>query len=259
MPVMEKLSVVIITFNEEKNIARCLDSVKKVADEIIVLDSGSADKTVSIAKEKGAAVQVLPFAGFTEQKNKALEFTTYNYILSLDADEALDSKLEASILQAKENFTFSAYSMNRCTNYCGKFIRHGNWYPDRKLRLFDKRTARWAGNLIHEKVELLSPGSSTIQQLKGDLLHYSYYSVDEHFSRIEQYSSLSAQDYFKKGKWAGWFHLLVNPAWTFFSGYILRLGFLDGRAGFVIARITAIETYKKYNKLRILRKEVESA
>ena len=134
MPVMEKLSVVIITFNEEKNIARCLDSVKKVADEIIVLDSGSADKTVAIAKGKGAVVQVQPFREFTEQKNKAIEFASYHYVLSLDADEALDSKLEASILQAKENFTYIAYSLNRCTNYCGKFIRHGNWYPDTSCR-----------------------------------------------------------------------------------------------------------------------------
>ena len=245
---MEKLSVVIITFNEEKNIGRCIDSVKNVADEIIVLDSFSADKTCIIAKEKGATVYQHAFSGYSEQKNKALEFAKNNYVLSLDADEALDGRLEASVLQAKGKFTSSGYTMNRCTNYCGKFIRHGSWYPDKKLRLFDKRVAKWTGHLVHEEVELTTAGTLTIH-LKGDILHYSFYTIEEHLSRIEQYSTLSAQAYFTKGKRTSWFKKLFNPAWNFITGYILRLGFLDGRAGYRIARISALSTFLKYKKL----------
>ena len=251
---MEKLSVVIITFNEEKNIGRCIDSVKKVADEIIVLDSFSADKTVSIAKENGATVYQHSFSGYTEQKNKALEFANNNYVLSLDADEALDGSLEASVLQVKEKFTCSGYTMNRCTNYCGKFIRHGSWYPDKKLRLFDKRVAKWAGHLVHEEVELTTAGTQTMH-LKGDILHYSFYNMEEHLSRIEQYSTLSAQAYFAKGKRTSWVKKLFNPAWNFITGYILRLGFLDGRAGYRIANISAKATYLKYKKLGDIWKE----
>ena len=250
---MEKLSVVIITFNEERNIGRCLDSVKNVADEIIILDSFSTDRTVAIAKEKGAIVHEQPFQGYAKQKNRALEYALYNYILSLDADEALDAKLEASILQAKEKFTCDGYTMNRCTNYCGKFIRHGSWYPDRKLRLFDKRTAKWVGQFVHEKIEFLN--RNKICHLAGDILHYSYYNVEEHIARTEKYALLSAQEYYQKGKRSGRLKLFINPVLTFTSGYILRLGFLDGRAGLLIARISARSTYLKYKKLSEFYKE----
>ena len=127
---MEKLSVVIISFNEENNIGRCIDSVKGIADEILILDSYSTDQTVRIATEKGAIVKQQPFNGFIEKKNDALALASSNYVLSLDADEALDQILRESILKAKETFSASAYRMNRCTNYCGQFIRHGSWYPD---------------------------------------------------------------------------------------------------------------------------------
>ena len=140
---MEFLSVIIIAYNEEQNIGRCIDSVKEVADEIVVLDSFSTDKTVQIAEAKGAVVYRQKFAGYIAQKNKALEFAAHKYVLCLDADEALDVTLMQSILEAKRGFVYEAYKMNRCTNCCGKFIRHGSWYPGKKIRLFDKRIARW--------------------------------------------------------------------------------------------------------------------
>src|SRR5262245_55788275 len=142
---MQPLSVVIITYNEEHNIARCIDSVKTVANEVIVLDSFSTDQTVAIARLHGAIVYQEKFRGYIGQKNLAMQFASHNYILSLDADEALDDKLAASILKAKKSFSSRAYRMNRCTNFCGRFIRHGLWYPDRKIRLFDRRIAKWGG------------------------------------------------------------------------------------------------------------------
>ena len=196
------------------------------------------------------------FLGYKEQKNKALEFADYNYVLFLDADEALDNNLELSIQQAKVEFKYSGYTMNRCTNYCGKFIRHGSWYPDKKLRLFDKRLAGWVGDLVHERVDFISPGNQSFH-LKGDLLHYSYYNIEEHITRSKRYSNLSALEYFRKGRRTGWIKKLVNPAWTFISGYILKLGFLDGKEGFQIAKISANATYLKYKKLGEMWKENE--
>ncbi|HEX4850049.1 MAG TPA: glycosyltransferase family 2 protein, partial [Puia sp.] len=175
---MEKLSVVIITFNEEHTIGRCIESAKEIADEIVVLDSFSKDKTVEIANSKGAKVSQQKFAGYIEQKNDALALASFPFVLSLDADEAVDEVLRQSILQVKPTFSSPAYSMNRCTNYCGQFIRHGSWYPDRKLRLFDKRIAKWGGINPHDKIELEKHVSVT--HLQGDILHFSYRSVDEH-------------------------------------------------------------------------------
>src|SRR5947199_312140 len=148
---MQVLSVVIITYNEEMNIGRCVESVLQIADEIVVLDSNSTDNTVAIATKKGATVYTQPFLGYIEQKNKALSLAKHNFVLSLDADEAIDRQLESSILDVKKNNTVkNGFTMNRCTNYCGKFIRHGLWYPDKKLRLFDKNFVRWGGDNPHD-------------------------------------------------------------------------------------------------------------
>ncbi|MGZ5134101.1 MAG: glycosyltransferase family 2 protein, partial [Flavitalea sp.] len=148
---MPGLSVVIITFNEENNIGRCIDSVKEVADEVIVLDSYSTDKTLEIATSKGAKIHQQKFAGYGEQKNDALKLATHDLVLTLDADEALDSILTREILHEKKSPIYDGYSMNRCTNYCGKFIRHGSWYPDIKIRLFNKKMGKWSNARIHEK------------------------------------------------------------------------------------------------------------
>ena len=248
-----RLSVVIITFNEEKNIGRCIDSVKNVADEIIVVDSCSTDATTEIAESKGAVVKLQPFLGYVEQKNMALDVATYDYVLSLDADEALDATLQTSILEAKTNFNFKGYSMNRCTNYCGKFIRHGAWYPDRKLRLIDKRFAYWGGDNPHDKLIMKDEGA--VKHLKGDILHYSYNSIEEHILQNNKFSTISAETYFKRGKKTNTFKMIVHPLWAFILGYFLRGGFLDGFYGFVVALHVAHLSFLKHAKLYLKQKK----
>ncbi|MBI2731653.1 MAG: glycosyltransferase family 2 protein [Sphingobacteriales bacterium] len=252
---MTPLSVVIITYNEEKNIGRCISSVKNIADEIIVLDSFSADNTVSIAKEMGATIYQQPFAGYIEQKNKALGFARHQYVLSLDADEAIDAELEKSILVLKKNISFKGYTVNRCTYYCGKFIRHGSWYPDKKLRLFDNHIARYGGVNPHDFVVFDSP-PQPVAHLKGEILHYSYNSLDEHIIQNNRFSTIAAEAYFKKGKRSGWFKIIINPAWAFVNDFFFRRGFLNGFYGFIIAKNIAHMTFMKYYKLYALQKNI---
>ncbi len=244
---MHSLSVVIITFNEEQNIRRCIESVEKVADEIIVLDSYSTDKTVEIARTLGAIVHSEKLKGYIGQKNYAMQLASHNYILSLDGDEALDEKLIASILEAKKTFTSRAYSINRCTSYCGHFIRHGLWYPDKKIRLFDRRIAQWGGLNTHDTI-ILQTGFKA-QPLAGDILHYSYHSPDDLIWQNNRLSSIAAASLYAAGHRSNWFKMLLRPAWAFINGYILRLGFLDGTDGFTIAINTSHQVFSKYSKL----------
>ena len=250
---MKPLSAVIITYNEEDNIGRCIDSLWRVADEIIVLDSFSTDKTIAIAKHKGAIVKQDRFSGYKEQKNKALQLATYDYVLSLDADESLSPELIYSILEAKKNFKHEAYFMNRYNNYCGRFINHGLWYPNQKVRLFDKRIARWGGMNPHDKIELT--GNVTPKFLAGNILHYAYSSIQEHIERTDELTSIAARSIFESGKRKHWPRIILSPVWSFLHGYFLRLGFLDGYYGFVIATKTARQSFLKYQKLFRLQKE----
>ncbi len=249
---MEKLSVVIICFNEEKNIGRCIESVIDVADEILILDSYSTDQTVAIAESKGAVVKQEVFKGFIEKKNKAVELASHDYVLSLDADEALNPVLADSILRIKENFTNRAYRMNRCSNYCGQFIRHGSWYPDAKIRLFDRRIAHWGGTNPHDKVVLQD--NVTVEHLKGDILHYSYHTISEHVIQNNKLSNLAAESLFANGKKTNLLNIFVRPWWAFFVSFIIRAGFLDGLFGFVIAIQIAHMTFLKHLKLYLLYK-----
>lgn len=247
------LSVIIISYNEEKNIGRCIDSVKKIADEIILLDSYSTDRTVAIAKSKGVTVRQSVFNGHIEQKNRALELSSHNLVLSLDADEALSRRLAESILAVKKKSSIHAYRMNRCTSYCGKFIRHGLWYPDRKVRLFDKRAGKWGGVNPHDKVVLEK--DVPVVHLKGDILHYSYNTIAEHLLQNNYFSSVSAQALYEKGKRFYWWKILLNPLWSFINGYLLRAGFLDGMYGFIIAINSSHYTFLKYIKLYQLERQ----
>lgn len=253
---MEKISAVIITFNEEKKLSRCLASVSPVADEIIVLDSYSSDNTAAIAKNAGAIVYHQIFSGYKEQKNLALSFTSDNYVLSLDADEALSVELINSILTEKEQFRYKAYRMNRANFYCGKYIKHGLWYPDRKIRLFDKRIAKWGGINPHDKIELKE--TTEVCQLEGDLLHYSYDSAEEHKRRDEEISNVAAISLFQAGVRKHWFKLILSPVWRFLKGYVFKRGFLDGYYGYRIATQTARQSYLKYKKLAQLWKSDET-
>lgn len=247
---MEALSVVIITYNEEKNIGRCINSVKGIADEIIVLDSFSTDNTVAIAEALGAVVTSGTFYGYISQKNKAIQLATHDYILSLDADEAVSDELATSILAAKKNIKYSAYSMNRCNWYRGKFIYHGLWYPDRKLRLFDRRVGYCGGFNPHDRIELRQPVA--VKHLQGDLLHFTYQTETEYWERNEEVSQTAAQSMYENGKGRSWYKIIINPAWAFINGFFLRMGFLDGSRGWVIAVNTTRQCYRKYELLHQL-------
>lgn len=247
---MVKLSVVIITLNEEKNLPRCLDSVQDIADEIVVADSFSTDRTKEIVKSYGGKIFQKAFDGYVNQKNFANSKATYNYILSLDADEVLSDELRVSVKKVKSNFEADGYTLNRLTNYAGKWVRHSGWYPDRKLRLFDRRKGKWDGLIIHEEFKL-EPGSRQ-QHLKGDLLHYSFNSVEEHKKQSEKFTTLGAEADFLKGKTAPFYKIWFGPVVKFFQSYFFRLGFLDGRTGFTICWLSAAATHTKYAKLRQL-------
>jgi glycosyltransferase involved in cell wall biosynthesis len=251
---MLKLSGVIITYNEERNIEQCLQSLVNVVDEIVVVDSYSTDNTKLICERFNVKFIEQKFLGYIEQKNFALAQTTYNHIVSLDGDEALSKKLQESIINLKSNWEFDGYFSNRFNNFCGQWIKHSDWYPNRKLRVFDKRKARWTGHTIHEKVSLNSNDSKT-GKLNGDILHYTYQTYSEFNLKTEHFSTLSAQSYYDKGKKAPIWKIILNPTWAFFKSYVLRLGFLDGFNGFVICVQTANITFLKYSKLRELDKK----
>lgn len=248
-----KLSVVIIAFNEEKNIERCLISVQKVADEIVVLDSGSTDATQAICEKYGVKFFTHKFDGHIEQKNRAITYTSYPHILSLDSDEALNEELIVSILSVKQNFEKDGYYMNRLTNYCGHWVKHCGWYPDTKLRLWDSRKGHWTGVNPHDKYELFE-GDRNTGFLKGDILHYSYYTLQDHYKQVEYFTNIASKAYYQNGKIAPAYKLVINPVAKFIDHYILRLGFLDGKAGFLISKISAYATYLKYKKIRTLYK-----
>jgi len=245
------LSAVIITFNEERNIDRCLKSIEGITDEIIVLDSFSTDLTEEICRKYQDVkfVQHI-FDGHIQQKNRALDLASNDFVLSLDADEEVSPELRASILKIKQGPEADGYLINRLNNYCGKWIRHGSWYPDRNLRLFDRRKTRWAGINPHDKAEI-QPDCRT-SRIKGDLFHYSYATVGEHSRKLDYFSTLAADAYLKAGKRAPFAKLIFNPAFAFFRDYFLRLGFLDGYYGWLIARFSLYYTFLKYSKLRFL-------
>jgi glycosyltransferase involved in cell wall biosynthesis len=246
---MFQLSVVIITHNEERNIGRCIDSVKTVADDIVVIDSFSNDKTEEICKEKGVRFVQHKFPGHVEQKNWAITQAKYPYILSVDADEALSEQLQKSILETKNNWILNGYYINRMTNYCGQWIHHCGWYPDRKLRLWDSRKGRWGGINPHDKYEMYE-GDKTTGHLKGDILHYSYYNIDDHYKQVNYFTDLLAKNQSMIGKSAPLLKLYLSPVVKFIGDYIIRLGFLDGAKGFTICRISAYATFLKYKKIR---------
>jgi len=249
-----KISAVIITFNEEINISRCLDSLNEVADEIVVVDSLSTDKTEEICNDKGADFIRHPFEGHVEQKNYAMSRVNHDYILSLDADEALSEELKKSILSAKSNWGYEGYSFNRLANYCGKWIRHCGWYPDKKIRLWDRRKGSWGGVNPHDKV--IMQENSSVKHLSGDLLHYSYYTIRENISQINNFSDIAAGASYEMGEKANVvLDIFLNPIFTFLKKYILQLGLLDGYYGFVISINSAYFRFLKYAKLREMNKK----
>ena len=245
---MTPISVVIITFNEEQNIGRCLQSVQDIAKEILVVDSFSTDRTEAICKEFGVRFIQHPFEGHIQQKNYAITQATYPHILSLDADEALSDQLRDSIREALRDWKYDGYYFNRLTSYCGKWIRHSGWYPDRKLRLWDSRKGRWTGMNPHDRYEL--DKGCTQGYLRGDLLHYTFHTISQHLDTVNKFSEAGARALYEKGKKSNTLKILVKGMAKFIRNYFIKLGFLDGYYGFLICRISAFATMIRYAKLK---------
>ena len=249
---MIKISAVIITFNEERYIEECLKSLINVADEIIVVDSFSTDNTKSICEKYNVVFIEQKFLGYIEQKNFALKKAKYNYIVSLDGDESLSKILQDSINKLKFEWKNDGYYCNRFNNFCGQWIKHSDWYPNKKIRVFDRRMATWKGINPHDEIILSS--NKKIGKLKGDILHLTYQTYSEFNLKVEHFSSISAESYFKIGKKSNLFKIIWNPSWAFFKAYILRLGFLDGLNGLIICYQTWNLTFLKYTKLLEIQK-----
>lgn len=247
---MPKISAVIITMNEEKLIEQCLQSLDDIADEVIVVDSFSTDSTEQICKRYNVKFVQREFRGFMDQKNYAVSLASHPYILSLDADEALSEELQKSLLEVKNNIRFEGYKVNRLSNYCGQWIRHSAWYPDPQLRLFRADRGNWGLINVHET--FIMNHDSRISRLKGDLLHWPCTSKQDLTDKIERYSDIAAREFFESGKKASLITPYFHGIWRFIQTYFFRLGFLDGRNGYVICRTGAYSSYLKYYKLRNL-------
>lgn len=247
-----KISAVIITYNEEKHIGRCLESLSGLTDEIIVVDSFSSDKTPEICQNYQVKFVQKAYEGQIEQKNFALSLTNFSVILALDGDEALDGELRQSIIEEKIlGFPEDGYFLNRMSLYCNQWIKHGNWFPDYKLRLWHKNRAVWSGVNPHDRVTLTTRKKPA--QLRGKLLHYTFDSVREHQQQTMRYAEISAQSYQKSNvKWAT-VRMIVSPVFYFVKSYIFKVGFLDGTNGWRIARLEMWGKFLKYRRLSQLR------
>ncbi len=248
-PVGRGLSVIIITRNEAANIRACLESVAW-ADEIIVVDSGSSDGTVEICRELGAQVFVHDWPGFGMQKNRALSCATNEWVFSIDADERVTPELRAAIgaVLARPDDDHIAYEISRLSSYCGRFMRHSGWYPDRIVRLFRRDAARFSDDLVHER--LLVAGKTGL--LDGELLHYAFDDLEEVLHKVNRYSSAGAAMMQLRGRQVSLSGAVLRGLWSFIRTYFLRGGFLDGREGFMLAVSNAEGTYYRYLKLLLL-------
>jgi len=247
---MSKISAIIITYNEEMFIEKCLSSIVDIADEIIVVDSFSTDATEKICKKYNVRFVQHKFEGYKNQKNYALSLASYKNILAVDADETLSDELRKSILAVKENWKYGGYLINRRNLYCGKWIRHSEWYPNRQLRLFYSDKGQFGKFNIHEKF-ILSNGQP-IGKLKGDLIHWSCTTPQDHIAKMHKYALLGAEEYYKAGIKANSLTPFIHFLWGFLRAYIFKGGFLDGNYGLQICLIYAKSTFDKYNRLRYL-------
>lgn len=242
------LTVVVITKNEESNITRCLTSVLGWVGEVVVYDSGSVDQTVQVASKLGAHVVSGEWLGFGPTKKKATLLANNDWILSLDADEEVSLGLKNEILQRFSSLdSESAYALPRKSYFLKKWILHGGWYPDRQVRLFNQKHSMWNQDLIHEKVQ-----AKSLQNFKNCLNHYVFKNLSHQVVTNDRYSTLQAQKMFNDGKKMNWFHFLTKPTVKFIECYFLKLGFLDGYAGYVIARSAAYSVFLKWAKLKEL-------
>ncbi len=241
---MPLVSATVITQNEANNIARTIRSLS-CADEIIVVDAHSTDRTQTIARDLGARVIEHDWPGFSAQKNFAAAQAAYDWILSLDADEELDSDAQAALTRWKAATpSASGYRLARRAYYLGRWILHSGWYPDYKVRLYDRRRGKWEGEFVHESVVV----SGMVSTLEGEILHYTCNTLSEHKERIDFYTDLAAQEMLACGERVGWLRRVLAPLWTFFATYFLHLGVLDGPQGFLIAWMAARYVRRKFCK-----------
>lgn len=245
---MTGISAVIITKNEEANIQACLQSLDQVAEEIIIFDSFSSDRTKEIClKTQGVRFFEHPFDSFSQQKNRANKMAQNPFILSLDADEHLSESLRLEVLKIKANPRHDAYQFSRLNHLDKKAIRHGLWYPDWKIRLFKKGKAKWVGQGVHEWLQLEQDAS--MLRLQKDILHYPFANLQQFNSKIDAYSSLWASERYSVGKKSNILSPYLHAVWTAFRGLFLKLAFLDGLLGLQILTICTKESYLKYKKL----------
>lgn len=245
---MKKISAVIITYNEEKNIQKCIEALQYVVDEIVVIDSFSTDNTAAICNHFQVEFIENAFEDYATQKNFGNTQAEHEYILSVDADEVLSPKLQKSIADWKRSGKGDVMEVDRITNFCGKWIKHSGWYPDKKIRLFDKTKARWAGEKVHEFLKVDADAKKG--KLQGRLLHYSFHTIEQHVQTVNKFSTLKAEIKYEKGEKATFFKLMLSPMAKFFKIYFLKFGFMDGWSGFVIAKNSAFGDYLKYAKLK---------
>ena len=244
---MPPISAVLITRNAASQLEACLDAVS-FCDEILVVDSGSTDETVAIAQRRGARVIATHWRGFGPQKQFAVEQAGNDWVLCIDADERVSEPLRDAIRAALAAPAFTAYAFPRCNRFLGRYLRHGEGYPDWSLRLFDRRHARWSDDAVHEKV--IADGAAG--RLHGDLVHDSAETLEHYLEKQNRYTTLAAQAAHARGKQAGAAQLLLSPTLRFFKFYVLRLGFLDGVPGLIHILIGCGSSFLKYAKLRAM-------
>ncbi len=242
------ISATIIALNEERNIARAIESLR-CCEEILVVDSGSTDRTCEIAQLHGARVVEAAWLGYAGQKNHAASLASHDWILSIDADEALSEALEGEIWKLKKQGPqHDAYEFARLAQYLGRWILHSGWYPDRKVRLYDRRKARWEGEFVHESLKV----DGSVGRLEGNLLHFTCESLTEHVKTMNSYTTLAAQELVARRKPITWSRLLFDPPITFLRSFVFKGGFRDGLEGFIIAYMAATYNFLKYAKARMM-------
>lgn len=250
------ISACIIAKNEADRIERCLASVAW-CDEVLVLDSGSTDGTQDLCRAAGARVIETDWPGWVKQKQRAAEAATHDWIFSLDADECVDDELRAALLETRDDRLPDddaphAFEVTRKVWFLGQWIRHGGWYPEWRARLFDRRHAHWAGVDPHDRLEVEGRRG---RLKRGNLEHYTYRSMEDYLTKTNQFSTVAAQEKFKRGRRCSWWDLVMRPPFRFVRMYVWRRGFLDGRAGFVLATLAAYSVFLKYAKLWTLHRK----
>ena len=249
---MTRISACIISYNEENKIENCLRSLDGVVDEIVVVDSLSTDRTVEIASAFTDRIFHQPFLGHVAQKNLSVSKARYDWILNLDCDERLSSQLRQSILEVKDRLDrYDAYQMARKTFYVYRWLNHC-WYPDKKIRLFNKHKARWSGVKLHEKVQV---DSGQVQFLSGDILHYSFDSLSAHIQTLDNFTEIGAAEILESGKKVFLLTPFSHGLWIFIRMYILRRGFLDGYAGLAASALSSVHVFVKYSKVLMRRRQ----